>query len=108
MQVLRGELLGEGEGGVCTLRVDLHRQAAEAVHPAEESHSLLQGHALQDGLEEGLCGLAVHLGANHEGGPLSTGSAWSLSADLHSTPLPQLPTRALSHPQAHQGLCPRP
>lgn len=30
-----------GWGGVCTLHVDLHRQAAEAIDPLEESDGLL-------------------------------------------------------------------
>lgn len=57
-------------GGVCTLPVDLHRQAAEAVHPPEKSDGLLQGRALQGSLEEGLGGLTIHLQANHRDQPL--------------------------------------
>lgn len=53
-------------GGVCTLHVDLHRQAAEAVHPPEKSDGLLQGCVLQGGLERGPRCLVIHLRANHE------------------------------------------
>lgn len=68
-QVSRGDLMA-GWGGVCTLHVDLHRQAAEAIHPPEKSDGLLQGRALQGGLEEGLSGLTIHLWANHRDQPL--------------------------------------
>lgn len=65
LRVLASAALGVGEG-VCTLHVDLHRQAAEAVHPPEKSHGSLQGHALQDGLRQGLRGLVIHLRAKQE------------------------------------------
>ena len=54
---------------MCTLGVDLHRQAAEAIHPPEKSNRLLQGRALQDGLEGGLRCFIIHLRANRKGLP---------------------------------------
>lgn len=84
--------------GVCTLHVDLHGQAAEAVHPPEKSHGLFQGRALQRSLEGGPCRLVIHLGADEKGWPLSTRSPRPKSGcSVHPTVEPTRPSRPLSH-----------
>lgn len=65
-----------GGGAGCTVRVDLHGQAAEAVHPAQQPDGPLQRRALQCGLEGRPLRLVVHLGHG----------TWSASGDRGGRP----------------------